>query len=182
MYKRQLPSGAAEHADVSARAALPVHGPDEEAAVLEDWLERTAVWTGAQPGFVRAVEKVGQTLRGLPAVGNVPTHRDLHDKQLLWDPELGAGLLDVDTACLGDPALDLGNLRAHALWRERQGVWSASRADVVRRTVDELSLAEGLPAPRVGAYEYATLLRLRCVYALRPRYARAAAELEAELT
>lgn len=162
--------------------ALPVHGPEQEADVLADWLERTAAWTGAQPRFARAVEKVGETLRGLPVVGNVPTHRDLHDKQLLWDPELGAGLLDVDTACLGDPALDLGNLRAHALWRERQGVWSASRADVVRRTVDELSLAEGLPAPRVGAYEYATLLRLRCVYALRPRYARAAAELEAELT
>ncbi|XNZ00774.1 phosphotransferase [Micrococcus luteus] len=162
--------------------ALPVHGPEQEAAVLADWFERTAAWTGAQPRFAEAVQKAGETLRGLPVVGNVPTHRDLHDKQLLWDPGLGAGLLDVDTACLGDPALDLGNLRAHALWRERQGVWSAARADLVRRTVDELALAEGLPAPRVGLYEHATLLRLRCVYALRPRYAQAAADLEAELT
>ncbi|TFH98001.1 phosphotransferase [Micrococcus lylae] len=188
--RRTRPNGAAENAGIPApaalpvqeAAALPVHGPAQEAAVLADWLERTAAWTGAQPGFVRAVEKVGQTLRGLPAVGNVPTHRDLHDKQLLWDPELGPGLLDVDTACLGDPALDLGNLRAHALWRQRQGVWSAARADVVRRTVDELASAEGLPAPRIGLYEHATLLRLRCVYALRPRYAQAAADLEAELT
>ncbi|SJN24943.1 hypothetical protein FM125_05435 [Micrococcus lylae] len=187
--RRARPNGAAENAGIPApaalpvqeTAALPVHGPAQEAAVLADWLERTADWTGAQPGFVHAVEKVGQTLRGLPAVGNVPTHRDLHDKQLLWDPELGPGLLDVDTACLGDPALDLGNLRAHALWRQRQGVWSAARADVVRRTVDELALAEGLPAPRIGLYEHATLLRLRCVYALRPRYAQAAADLEAEL-
>lgn len=187
--RRTRPNGAAENDGIPApaappvqeAAALPVHGPAQEAAVLADWLERTAAWTGAQPGFVHAVEKVGQTLRGLPAVGNVPTHRDLHDKQLLWDPELGPGLLDVDTACLGDPALDLGNLRAHALWRQRQGVWSAARADVVRRTVDELALAEGLPAPRIGLYEHATLLRLRCVYALRPRYAQAAADLEAEL-
>lgn len=180
--RRARPDGAAGHSDGSAPAALPVHGPEQEAAVLEDWLERTAAWTGAQPRFAHAVEKAGQTLRGLPVVGNVPTHRDLHDKQLLWDPELGPGLLDVDTACLGDPALDLGNLRAHALWRERQGVWSPARADVVRRTVDELTMAVDLPAPRVGLYEYATLLRLRCVYALRPRYARAAADLEAELT
>lgn len=162
--------------------ALPVHGPEQEAAVLADWLERTAAWTGAQPPFAQAVRTACRTLKGLPAAATVPTHRDLHDKQLLWDPGLGAGLLDVDTACLGDPALDLGNLRAHALWRERQGVWSAARADVVRRTVDELALAEGLPAPRVGLYEYATLLRLRCVYALRPRYAETARALETELT
>lgn len=165
----------------SAVAVTPVHGPEQEAAALTDWLERTAAFTGARPAFVHAVEQVGEALRALPAAGTVPTHRDLHDKQLLWDPELGAGLLDVDTACLGDPALDLGNLRAHALWRRRQGVWSPVQSDLVRRTVDTLAAAESVPARRVDLYEQATLLRLRCVYALRPRYARAAAVLEAEL-
>ncbi|MDO5511433.1 phosphotransferase, partial [Corynebacterium sp.] len=128
----------------------------------------------ADPAALQAVvARACADLRALPPGDLVPTHRDLHDKQLLWERNAGPGLLDVDTACLADPALDVANLRAHAVWRFRQGVWDDRQAAVV------LGVLESNAA--VKAYERATLVRLVCVYAVRPRYREAARALLAEL-
>ena len=95
-------------------------------------------------------------------------HRDLHDKQIMWDPIAGPGLLDVDTACLGERALDLGNLRAHARWRTMQGLWTPDEAAVVIDEIARAASAAEIDPARVSVYERATLIRLACVYAFRP--------------
>src|SRR5699024_3308901 len=123
------------------------------------------------------VEHLAEQLANLPEERLRPAHRDLHDKQLLWSEQSGPGLLDVDTACLADPALDLGNLRAHTLLRRLQGVWPPSRAETVAFCVDETAQRIGAPLPTVAVYEQAALLRLGFVYAVRPQYAAVAAQL-----
>ncbi|MDZ5078670.1 hypothetical protein [Nesterenkonia sp. HG001] len=169
---------------------LPVHDAAEEVAVLHRWTELAMpVLRARDPEpelFVEAVAAAAEALAGLPVGSPRPAHRDLHDKQVLWSAELGPGLLDVDTACLADPALDLGNLRAHATWRQRQGVWSTAQAETVRGCVDvtaeKLSGASGASvAEAVAVYEQASLLRLLCVYAFRPRYTGLVDQLRGEL-
>lgn len=98
----------------------------------------------------------------------------------MWDPVAGPGLLDVDTACLGERALDLGNLRAHARWRTEQGLWTPAEAAVVIDEIARVASAIGIDPGRVSVYERATLIRLACVYAFRPRWSdRTAALLDA---
>ncbi|MFC0292666.1 phosphotransferase [Brachybacterium muris] len=172
----------------------PLHGPAEEIAVLEKWHERAChVDPEGAEHRDRAVALARELLTHLPALDRPALiHRDLHDKQILWDPdqdqdqdqdhgpERGPGLLDVDTACLGDPALDAGNLRAHATWRERQGQWTGEQAAQVRAEIDRVCLgadALGIDPAALAAYETATLARLTCLYALRPRWRAAATDL-----
>lgn len=162
---------------------VPEHTVGDEARVLREWVDRAAPWIRDLEPLRTQVEQACAALEQLSPVDAVPTHRDLHDKQLVWSAEhaLGPGLLDVDTACLGHPALDLGNLRAHARWRRRQGVWTAAQAETVVRAVDGLAERTGLEPAALELFERATLLRIRCVYAFRPAYVRAAEELQSEL-
>lgn len=192
----------------TSRTALPegpLHGAAEEIAVLEKWHERAShVDPDGAEHRDRAVQISRELLAGLPALDRPALiHRDLHDKQILWDRATDSGegqgrkadqdrrpgLLDVDTACLGDPALDAGNLRAHATWRELQGQWTPEQAAQVRAEIDRVCLGEGIddagddqaglgvdPAA-LAAYETATLARLTCLYALRPRWRAAATDL-----
>ncbi|WP_169253293.1 phosphotransferase [Brevibacterium sp. 'Marine'] len=163
--------------------AMPFHGAADEVEVLRTWRER------ARPLLETARSVRGETL--LADVDELITevtislddgtasardgsigliHRDLHDKQIMWDPISGPGLLDVDTASRGERALDLGNLRAHARWRTEQGLWTPAEAAVV---IDEIALvvpASGIDPARVSVYERATLIRLACVYAFRPAW------------
>ena len=62
-------------------------------------------------------------------------------------------MLDVDTACLSHPGLDLGNLRAHARWRVLQGLWYEDRADAVRATVDRMAESLGVEPREVAVEE-----------------------------
>lgn len=147
----------------------PVHSASDEAEVLAGWVRRAVAFID-EPGKLLAAAAVAQEgLVGLPESVPVPCHRDLHSKQLLWCPAGGPGLLDVDTACRADPGLDLGNLRAHALWRERQGVWDRAGAGAVLTAIDAVP-ADLVDPVAVRVYERATLVRLVCVYAFRPRY------------
>ena len=158
---------------------LVVHDAVAEIAVLRRWTEHWigpgAATTIAPPvegrdwtaGLGRVADRVAaDLLTGTPGPLRV-IHRDLHDKQLLWDPVDGPGLLDVDTACWGEAALDLGNLRAHARWRHLQGVWTADRAATVVDTIDRAANDAGI-TERVAPYERAALLRIACVHAFRP--------------
>lgn len=151
-----------------------VHDAEAEAAVVCRWADQV---TWLDEDLTRLADRaVGPLLSG-PADPCVPTHRDLHDKQLLWDPAHGLWLLDVDTVCAAEPALDLGNLRAHATLRELQGLWSPVHAAVVRRTADGLAELAGVDAGRLRAYERSAELRLGCVYAFRPAWTSVAARL-----
>lgn len=156
--------------------AMPVHDVAAEIRVLNDWADKAESTTVLAPERLRrARERAIEALLALTGPSpEMPIHRDLHDKQLIWDTHLGPGLIDLDTACLGDPALDLGNLRAHARLRQLQGLWPERRATVVRDVVDRAAARLDCPPPRVHAYERSTLVRLGCVYAFRPHWRRIA--------
>ncbi|WP_120004469.1 phosphotransferase family protein [Nesterenkonia muleiensis] len=162
---------------VTARTGALVHRAESESGVLRHWFHLTVGYLPDAAQTERRVADISAQLNRLNEDRLVPAHRDLHDKQLLWSRRRGPGLLDVDTACLADPALDLGNLRAHALLRTLQGVWSARQAETVRFCVDEAAEQCAVPRSTVAVYERAALMRLGLVYAVRPQYADVAAEL-----
>lgn len=155
----------------------PVHSAAAECEVLRGWAGKALAFVNEPGGLLAATERACAQLMALPEPELVACHRDLHSKQLLWSPETGPGLLDVDTACRADRALDAGNLRAHALWRRRQGVWNAEQTRVVLAEIDRA----GVDEQALKAYQYATLVRLVCVYAFRPRYRAQARQLLTEL-
>ncbi|EXF25913.1 hypothetical protein BG28_10810 [Nesterenkonia sp. AN1] len=158
---------------------VPRHAAEDEAAVLRRWAHLVGPYLDPAEPLPALVEEVAVKLQQLPEARLRPAHRDLHDKQLLWTPENGPGLLDVDTACLADPALDLGNLRAHALLRRMQGLWQSHEADTVTSAVDAAADRLAVPPDALAVYERAAVLRLGCVYAVRPTYRGVAALLRA---
>lgn len=166
--------------------AIPTHSADSEVQVLEQWRDRASGLLGQRLVEVDALivdvraellgygrSEPGGTSDEFVSGGSGnwgPIHRDLHDKQIMWDPDTGPGLLDVDTACLGERELDLGNLSAHVKWRTHQGIWALGDAETVDREISRLTSAVGLDPRRVRTYERSALVRLACVYAFRPRW------------
>ncbi len=172
----------------AARCAAAFHGQappldrtfdlEAELDVLRTRIESTAILHPAHAvaaaRALREVEvRVDETLRADPVQRLI--HRDLYDKQILF-----AGgrvvLLDLDTACLGDPALDVGNFLAHltlrSLQRHRRPGVLAPFGRVFR---EAYGAAAGpfarTPAfdRRVAFYESTSLLRLALLYLMRPR-------------
>lgn len=184
-----LPTGTRNSA-AAAMASMPVHSASSEVQVLNEWRNRAHDYLGVKLAQLDSLitqvsadllsEDVASTgadhASGALGIDPAdernwgPIHRDLHDKQIMWDPVAGPGLLDVDTACVGERELDLGNLRAHARWRTHQGIWTVDDAEVVIGEISRITSASGLDPRRVGAYERSTLLRLVCVYAFRPKW------------
>lgn len=162
---------------VSRDSPGPVHSPEDEAEVLRTWIGHARRLLGPDPALDSVAAPVIEALTAGPAEPLVPAHRDLHDKQLLWDDTGRFGLLDVDTACRAEAALDLGNLRAHALLRGLQGLYSPGYVRTVRETIDRTATELGVGAERLALYEQAATLRLGCVYAFRPAWRDLAATL-----
>jgi Ser/Thr protein kinase RdoA (MazF antagonist) len=117
---------------------------------------------------------LGVLERRLPVVGVTRAslvHRDFYDKQVL----IGAaaiGLLDLDTACLGDGEIDVANFCAHLALRALQ---SHTAIDAFLPLQQQFVQAyRGLrPTTNmrlVSWYLASALLRLACIYALRPRW------------
>ncbi|MDO4784986.1 MAG: phosphotransferase [Propionibacteriaceae bacterium] len=153
---------------VSQQADLPEHTWQSETAVLWRWFDWAAEF-GALPDLDRMralTTRVCQMLAGTVR-RSVVVHRDLHDKQLLWDGER-LGLLDLDTAALGEPELDLANLWIHVELRLMQGVFDTAVADRVLGLLDDLKGRLGVREERFSAYRHSTRLRLAYVYAFRP--------------
>ncbi|WP_103063537.1 phosphotransferase family protein [Actinomyces qiguomingii] len=154
--------------------SLPEHTGADEAAVMQRWHRRAlrlgAIDTiGAQdelrPALSAAIDTVSALLRK-PGDPPAASHRDLHDGQLLWDGTV-LSLLDLDTAALAEPALDLGNLAAHVDLARAQGRLGAQAHTHVGRLLDDL--AQDLASvPRLSAYYLASRLRLSFVHAFRP--------------
>jgi hypothetical protein len=162
----------------------PSHPPQAEVHTVRTWAAH-ARWMAPTPAAAELITKTADRVVDL-ILGSEPdplvaSHRDLHDKQMLWYPGDRLGLLDLDTATRAEAALDLGNLTAHLVLRHRQGLWSAARTasavDVVRTVAVDL----GVSPVRFAAYERAAAFRIACVYAFRPRWAAMASEMQAEL-
>ena len=141
-------------------------------ATTRTWLEAVLAW-GLLPEtpashievLLRPLLDTGATLRtGL-------LHRDLHDKQvLIADGAHRPGLLDLDTAAWGEPALDVANLLAHLDLRVRQDLLTPWRAGAAREAFVGALAHDRQTRDRVEAYLVAARLRLSAVYALRPRW------------
>jgi Ser/Thr protein kinase RdoA (MazF antagonist) len=147
---------------------LAPHGPVEEAGVLKEWIERVDRHAAGLADRVGEIaEPVLDRLERLRASELVPAHRDFHDGQVLLRGA-GVSLVDLDTLCLAEPALDLANMLVHLELRALQGLCSPEWAGAARA-----ALVEGYGAPpyeRLQLYADATRLRLVCVYAFRPRW------------
>lgn len=143
---------------------LPTFSAADEAATLRTWVAHAVNHGVAHADeLVRAAEKVCGALQGgVGKSGRVLVHRDLHDKQLLWDGRT-LSVLDLDTAAYGEAELDAGNLLAHVRLRKLQGLIGAETADALSAGITALA-----PGPRLSAYEDSAALRLACVYAFRP--------------
>lgn len=102
-----------------------------------------------------------------------PVHRDFYDKQLLIGKERTT-LIDADTLALSDPALDVGNFLAHLFLRASQHPPLSEQIKQGRQAFTEEYRAKALRAQnfwrRASWWEAASLLRLGCLYALRPRW------------
>ncbi|MGH3937428.1 MAG: phosphotransferase [Pseudonocardiaceae bacterium] len=163
--------GRAPTADLpgASPASLPRHTHADEAAVLHRWLADADGRAGS--GFIDRGAAVSDLLLALPDPQWALCHRDLHDKQLLRLNTTGGptvGLLDLDTLCVADPALDAGNLLAHLLLRILQGHCRPSTATRCARILYAASLDDGIAPAALKAYITAALLRLAAVYTLRP--------------
>ncbi|MGD9527896.1 hypothetical protein [Pseudonocardia sp.] len=149
-------------------AGLPRHDADAEARVLRRWLDDADGWAGTD--LADHADAALPRLAALPEPAWTACHRDLHDKQVLAvaGPDRAVGLLDLDTLCAADPAVDAANLLAHLHLRHLQGHCTT---DTARRCATALHAAAGvaaLPPAAVAAYTAATLLRLAAVYTFRP--------------
>ncbi|MFJ4036768.1 hypothetical protein ACIPVB_01670 [Microbacterium sp. NPDC090007] len=147
--------------------------PADEAEVLVRWRDH-ALRAGVDPGTAAAFDRAARQLVTDPGDPSAAAHRDLHDKQILFDGD-SVGLIDLDTAARAEPALDLGNLRAHVAWRLAQGRLSVARARGARDAIDEVTARAEVDPARVAVYEKSTRLRLGAVYLFRPAWRTAAA-------
>ncbi len=104
-----------------------------------------------------------------------PIHRDFYDKQVLIGAERTT-LVDVDTLSSGDSALDVGNFLAHLVLRAGQHPEAKQTLREARQVFAEdyraAAKSENAEAfwKRAGWWETAALLRLACLYSLRPRW------------
>lgn len=143
-------------------ADAPRHDAAAELAVLQRWVGHARAY-----GLLELdVAPVAALLAEAPA-GAALLHRDLHDKQLLVDDDGVVGVLDLDLAAVGEPALDLANVLVHLELRALQG----ADADLTAAAGDALLEAyapSSAVRARLPAYAAATRLRLAAVYAFRP--------------
>lgn len=129
-------TAAAVHACSTAGARLPVRDlPGEVAATERDIELLQPVWPEAaarlRPSLTRALELTGNHRRPMASAGwpLAPglSHGDFTPAQVLLDGPGRAGIVDVDTLCVAEPALDVGRFLAYLHVtgiRRSRGAWS----------------------------------------------------------
>ncbi len=161
---------------------LPYTFEETLAELKERILETAQIY----PVLRETVQNLWQQVEsGRPALKGkefAPVHRDFYDKQVL----VGANritLLDTDTLAWGDPALDVGNFLAHLVLRGRQHSLPEKNIQQAQRNFLEAyntgkSLVSGENFQKRAAWwKAASLLRLACLYSLRPRWKKLAVPL-----
>jgi hypothetical protein len=129
-------TAAAVHACSASGVPLPVRDFTSELAATErDITLLQPVWPEVaarlRPAVTRALEVTGHRQRpgasgGWP-LAPVPAHGDFTPGQVLLDGPGRAGIVDVDTLCVAEPALDVGRFLAYLHVtgiRRSQGAWS----------------------------------------------------------
>lgn len=151
-------------------SGLPLHSAAQEVSTAERAVTAAVRWGLLPAGDRRDVHR--DLLAG-PAAPTGVLHRDLHDKQVLVDPER-LWLLDTDTLAVGERALDVANVLAHLELRVAQAVASPAAAETARAALLDGLAADPLTLDRVGAHLRVARLRLAGVYAFRPGWRRLA--------
>jgi len=126
---------------------------------------------GRAKELLRAVEAWSTEL---PEDHRRPIHRDFYPEQMIVAGDRTA-LLDLDTARLGDPAVDIGNCLAHLDLRALQFPDSTPGCPEAREVFRDAYLSAGNSAEidlttRIRFHEATSLLRLAGVYGSRPRW------------
>lgn len=156
-------------ADVSdIRTVLPLHSPEREIAVAQNWLNLAAALLDETAPHVHIVDHATDVLTTGTPTRPAIIHRDLHDKQVLVNNGR-LGMVDADTLSLGEPELDLANLRTHLELRHMQGFIDADTARLAWAAFRD-GYGEQPRMSRVNAFATLTRLRLFGVYAFRPRW------------
>ena len=150
---------------------LPIHRPAEEIRLLEKVSARLMVIYPEIGERVRNIwSRIGHDAPDGGDSQTVPVHRDYFDKQVLIGSDRTT-LLDLDTLAQGDPAIDVGNFLAHLTLRGDQSPAETHRIVACRQTfIETYQISQTQFWNRVSWWEFATLLRLVCVYVLRPRW------------
>jgi ABC-type multidrug transport system fused ATPase/permease subunit len=149
---------------------------DEQLATLHAVAPRLAVRLGENRS------ELGEAAAECDPLPLVPSHGDLTPGQILFDGPR-PGLLDFDTVCQAEPALDLGQFAAYlrliaAKHAGPTGVWVDREAALVDGFLDRYASRAGLSPradrslrTRVSVYEQISLLRvaLHSFWKLKPR-------------
>lgn len=142
----------------------------DELAVLERWTAAAGrVFPGIASTLRMRLENLERRGRGLSAPASTLIHRDFHDKQVLLHKNRVA-ILDHDLAALGNPAQDAGNLSAHLILRGLQrhqdpGAFGLLRKKFIRAWMRD---PPQTPPEWIELHTSSALIRLACVYLLRP--------------
>lgn len=159
---------------VSGVSELPTHSTRDEARTVSRWVNQVQQFGALAVSADRLHRAWSQVARLLISGAPQPpvlSHRDLHDKQLLFNADFGSiGLIDCDTVSVAEPALDLANLLVHIDFRRAQGVFSAAAASTAEQAILDTASAMKVSDTRMRAYSASTRLRLACLYAFRPPY------------
>ena len=125
--------------------------------------------------FERSRAALSARAASLPPAESGPAHRDFYYSQLLYAGRRTT-LIDFDMLALADPALDVGNFRAHLLFLGLQNGMERSEVDDARLVLLEQYLRmtgwDDTFRERVDFYEAATLFRLMQVVMQKPEYAK----------
>ncbi|MHC5021121.1 MAG: phosphotransferase family protein, partial [Planctomycetota bacterium] len=152
-------------------AGLPAaHDRPREWQTLDRWLRCAARSCPEMATKLHASRQLLQRLGDAIGAGcPVPSHRDYHPGQLLVAPD-GVAVLDLDTAAMAEPELDVGNFLAHLdlFELDRRLVEAASLGEAFRSAY-ESRVGRRLRSRRLLWYHAGAVLRLACVYRFRPR-------------
>ena len=144
---------------------------EDEMKVLERWIKPV---TNTFPIVKQDLNSLFDYLKDrgstIEAGNLVPVHRDFYDKQILVNGNTIA-FLDFDNVSMGDPAIDIGNFLAHLYLRMVQ----IGEDTACFNQFGTIFLKAYAPpsekefSSRITLYTVTSLLRLACVYLVRPR-------------
>jgi thiamine kinase-like enzyme len=173
----EMIDGVAEALAMLHKSSLKIdkiYTVDEEVQLVEDWTNTMEEIDGDKANKFRRILKA---IMGLSAemrdIELRPAHRDFYDKQILFNKsEKRMTILDFDTFCKADPALDVGNFLAHLTLRSLQLFGIKDKFEEMAKTFLEryLSLMPDANIQRIAFYQGTTCFRLACLYLLRPKW------------
>jgi hypothetical protein len=144
------------------------HGPERELQPLDRFLPRLCERHPQLQAEVAGLrEACRRELGGLsPGWQYVPIHRDFYHTQVVVEGEPPVvRLIDFDELCLGEPAIDVGNLTGHLVLLGLQSGGDPDRfGGEILAFADQYAALRPMPRARIAAFEAATLLRLAGIH------------------